>query len=244
MFKTIKGRRNAHNFKNHGGYSPTCDCGICDCFGSNTAIVYGYKQIVECVSYYCDKHKSEKSNDKYANEHFIRVENHDLKLKNKPIITTVDNVKPDKTIDKKKQMCSSYECKNTDNLVKSSYFYHNCVCENCAPTDKNIYFASGLNRSNDEFMCANCNETYKIKYELDESKGLYSYVGCNNPYKVIGTCNNMYETICQEFCTEIYSDGNIIRPIAIKPKRKNKSKNVEDPTIPENIITDEMFNTK
>lgn len=245
MFKTIQGRRAAHDFKNRGGYSPTCDCGICDCFGSNTAIVYGYKQIVEHVNHYCDKHiETGKSNNKYENDHFVRLENHDLALKNRPHITNIDDIKADKIIDNNKQMCASYECKNTDNLTKMSSFCHRCVCENCAPLDKNVYFSAGLNRSNDDFICTDCNETYKIKYELDNSKGLYCYVGCNNPYKIIGTCDNKQSWIFQKFCTEINSTGNIIKPIAIKPKRKNKSRNVEDPTIPENIITGETFNKK
>lgn len=240
MSKSIKGRRAAHDFKNRGGYSPTCDCGICDCFGDNTAIVYGYKQTVESINYYCDEHiKDEISDAKYVNEKFIRLENIDLMLKNKPQITSIDNIKVDKVEDNCEQ-CYTYECKNIDNLTNISTFYNRCVCQNCAPIDKNEYFSSGLNRDNKEFTCDNCDDTYKIKYEID-NEGSYCYVGCNNPYKIIGTCDTKYSRISQKFCAEINSKGNVIKPIAIKPKRKNKSKNIEDLTIPENIVTAETF---
>jgi hypothetical protein len=232
MSYIIQGKRAAHDFKGRGGYSPTCDCGRCDCFGDNTAIVYGYKQIVEHVYYYCQEHLKHHLN---RNEYFLRLENKDRKLKNKQNIT-IDEVAVDKTI-KKPKKCYEYKCENTENLTNVSSFDIRCVCKNCATND-DIYVSAGISQANDKFTCPDCNREYKIKFALDENDGKYEYVACNNPYKTIGTCHDMNSYISRNFCTEINSNSKILKPIAIKPKRKNKSRNVEDLTIPENIITD------
>lgn len=236
MSKIIQGKRVAHDFKNIRRYSPTCDCGICACFGNNTSIIYGYKQIIKCDNYYCSEHlESGKLNKKMCNEYFLKIENKDRLLKNKPCVTNVEEIISDRTINGEKK-CYYYQCENIENLTNIHTYSITCVCKNCATND-DTYFSAELNQNNKEFTCPNCNVIYKIKYDIGED-GNYEYVACNNPYTIIGTCYNMYSDISRDFCTEINSKSKIVRPIAIKPKRKNKSKNIEDLTIPENIITD------
>lgn len=240
MIKTIQGRHVAHDFKNSGGWSPTCEwCGVCDCFGNNTKIIYGYKQIVEKNCYYCNEHiKTELENNKYTNDSFIRLENEDLTLKNKPILIDVKNIKGDKIINSHEKMCAISECKNKENLTNISYFYADCVCENCAPSNKEIYFKRGW-FDNNNFDCPDCNIKLEIKFDLNENTEKYCYVSCDDPYKVIELYDNENSFILQEFCKEIKPKGYIIKPLAIK--RKKKSRNVEDLTIPENIVTNETF---
>lgn len=225
QMQTIEGRRNAHNFDyfDDGRYSPRCDCGICSCFGQNTAIIYGYKQVNQIVSYYCENHLEKGQKDAQRSNHqFIKEENMDRELKNQYLMENLDEIEVNK-ITHKELKCHEYKCEIKEKLKQVSSFYLSCVCSKCSTNE--TYFTSKLNQNNKEFVCSNCKCTYEIEYKLDNATGLYEYVGCDNPYEVLGTCSSIYDDITRNFCTEIHSDIKITKPIASVQKKSTDTEN-------------------
>lgn len=211
----INSRRVQHYFRDKGGYSPTCNCGICDCFGEYSTAIYGYECIIQTDLYYCKDH--------YSNVKYIYT-----KMPNKKIpIISIKKDGDDNT-------CCYYKCRENveikhEKTYAVSSYDKTIMCKNCKPEDESYAHEGAISFHPDEpcqtFICPKCLIEYNIVFDKNQRNKQAILVNCDNLFKPVGTVSNLNSEF---LCRPIY------RPNAKKNKNR---KNKEDNTIPENVVT-------
>lgn len=188
IFPTIPATLALHNYSYSGGYSPTCDCGKCDCLPYDT-LIYGYKYTIKSISHKCMNclKQDEERSRRYSTDYICYYDDY--------------NYYDDEYYDEISEDDKCYNCDiNITGIPHvTEYMYINqTICENCSSTCETQIKQSTLtsrydNKKLQYFKCNKCKNIFNFEYLTDEN-GYALYSSClNNDYT-----KNCYPIRCIE----------------------------------------------